>query len=77
MLEKRFVPRIPRGRITKPMLVLVVRDRYVVRERLNRERSFGKAVWQAAMAPIFGVDSILLYCVWVVDGEPKGLYGFL
>jgi len=41
------------------MFVLVVRDRYVVRERLNRERSFGKAVWQAAMAPIFGVDSIL------------------
>jgi len=23
MLEKRFVPRIPRGRITKPMFVLV------------------------------------------------------
>ena len=46
----------------------------VVRDRLNRERSFGKAVWQAAMAPMFGVDSILL---WVVDGEPKGLYGFL
>jgi len=41
------------------MFVLVVRDRYVVRERLNRERSFWKAVWQAAMAPIFGVDSIL------------------
>ena len=31
----------------------------VVRDRLNRERSFGKAVWQAAMAPMFGVDSIL------------------
>ena len=53
LLEKRFVARIPRGRITKPMFVRVVRD------RLNRERSFGKAVWQAAMAPMFGVDSIL------------------
>jgi hypothetical protein len=41
------------------VFVLVVRDRYVVREFLNRQRPFGNVDWQAEEVSIYGLGSTL------------------